>query len=455
MSVKCQGTRSITKSIVPILGNSVPVSEVLPGDIERESFGSTGIDALAFEVPENTDGIVGASKADVQLRNFVTSDLAVVRDVYGDSEQNLVEACVTSEAVGGASRKARLGAAVRAVSGPSVVESILGVVGGSCEVCAVQARIDVSKDKLEALRAEVVGCPVADGSVGRCSGSLAGGRLVGRHITGGDLQVAVRESSVRETVAELVDRSFVEFVEVTVIDEDSLDKVVLRCTFTVVRLVDHIRWTIIAASLTPGERSLSTRVDLAVEDVSDGVARLLAGDTSPDDGGHVLMLVPGLDQDGADSVHDDDSVVALRSDGVDKSVTLVPKCKVVAVTLIAIEDDISFTSGSVREDNARTTDLSDAVSKGSLLGVSVVVDDALDGAAVAEDLSLDGLKGSNKVGEVSCEMISMCHGQHEIYQKTYQYRCPSPLRKCRSCSHGQHIHWVRKGSRQHPGRRQW
>lgn len=392
------------------MGDSVPVAEVLPGDVEREGLSGTDLDGLALEVPEYADGIVGATKADVELGNLVTNDLAVVCDVDGDSEENLVEASVATKAVGRTGRKTRLRAAVRAASGPSIVKSVLGVVSGSGEVGAVQARVDVSKDKLETLGAEVISRPVADGAVGGGTRGLASSRLVGRGVTSSDLQVAVRECGVRETVAELVDGCLVELVEVAVVNEDTLDEVVLGSTFTVVWLVDHVGRAVVTASLTPGERSLSTRVDLAVEDVGDSIARLLARNTSPDDGGHVLMLVPGLDQDSTDSVHDDNGVVALGSNGVNELITGIPQSEVVAVTLIAIEDDVSFTSGSVCENNARTADLRNTVSKGSLLGVGVVVNDALDGAAVAEDLGLDGLKGSHEVREVSCGQLATVKG---------------------------------------------
>lgn len=408
MLVRRYGKVRSIKSILPVLGDSVPVAEVLPGEVKRESLGSTNFDSLTLEVPENTDSIVGAAKADVKLSNLVTSDLAVVGDVHGDSEENLVEARVTTKAVVRAGRETGLRGAVGATSGPSVVKTVLGVLGSSPEVGAVQARVDVSKDKLKALRAEVVSCPVADSAVGGCGRGLASGWLVGRGVLSSDLQVAVRERGVRETVAELVDGSLVELIEVAVVDEDTLNKVVLRSTCTVVRLVDHVGWAIVTASLTPCERSLSTRVDLAEEDVRNSIARLLTRDTSPDDSGDVLVLVPGLDQYGADGVHDDNGVVALGSNSVDELVTSIPKSEVVAVSLIAIKDNVSLASISVREHNACTADLKSTVSKSSLLSVGVVVDDALEGTAVVENLSLDGFEGSNKVREVGCKVISVC-----------------------------------------------
>jgi hypothetical protein len=120
------------------------------------------------------------------------------------------------------------------------------------------------------------------------------------------------------------------------------------------------------------------------------------------------MLVPGLDQDGADGVHDDNGVVALGSNSVDELITGIPKSEVVAVSLIAIKDNVSLASIGVREHNACTTNLESTVSKSSLLGVGVVVDDALEGAAVVENLSLDGFEGSNEVREVGCRVISVC-----------------------------------------------
>jgi hypothetical protein len=66
-------------------------------------------------------------------------------------------------------------------------------------------------------------------------------------------------------------------------------------------------------------------------------------------------------------VHDDNSVVALRGDGVDKNVTVIPKSKVVAVALIAVEDNVSLASISICENNACTANLGDTVSKSSLL----------------------------------------------------------------------------------------
>jgi hypothetical protein len=112
------------------------------------------------------------------------------------------------------------------------------------------------------------------------------------------------------------------------------------------------------------------------------------------------VLVPRLDQDRADSVHDNNSVVALGSDSVDEDVAVVPEGEVVAVALVAIEDDVAFTGSSVGKDDACTVDLLSAVGKSSLLGNSVVVDDALDRSTVAKNLGLDGLKRSDQVREV-------------------------------------------------------
>jgi hypothetical protein len=107
-------------------------------------------------------------------------------------------------------------------------------------------------------------------------------------------------------------------------------------------------------------------------------------------------------------VHDDNGVVALGSNSVDELITSIPKSEVVAVSLIAIKDNVSLASIGVREHNACTTYLKSTVSKSSLLSVGVVVNDTLESATVVENLGLDGLEGSDKVREVSCKVISVC-----------------------------------------------
>ena len=178
---------------LPVLGNGVPVAEILPGDVEGEGLGGTGLNTHLVEVPQNADGVVGTSEADVELSDLVTGNVAVVGDVHVDGEQNLVETGVAAEAVGGASRDTRLRAAVGATGGPGVVETVLGVVGGGREVSAVQAGVDVRENEFEALGAKVVSSPVADGAVGGSRRGLASSRLVRSRVTSSDLQVAVEK----------------------------------------------------------------------------------------------------------------------------------------------------------------------------------------------------------------------------------------------------------------------
>jgi hypothetical protein len=181
---------------LPVLGDSVPVAEILPCDIEGEGLSGAGLDTHLVEVPENADGVVGASKADVKLGDLVTGNIAVVGDVHVDGEQDFVETGVAAEAVVGTSRNTRLRAAVGAAGGPGVVKTVLRVVGGGREVGAVQAGVDVCKDKLEALGAEVVSSPVTDSAVSGSRRGLASSGLVRSRVTSSDLQVAVGEAGV-------------------------------------------------------------------------------------------------------------------------------------------------------------------------------------------------------------------------------------------------------------------
>jgi hypothetical protein len=123
-------------------------------------------------------------------------------------------------------------------------------------------------------------------------------------------------------------------VKRTVVDEDTLLKVVLRAAVAVGRLVDQI-WAILGCGATDGERKLATGVLTAVENVGNGVTGLLAWKTSPENGGDVLAVVERVDKYRADGVDNDDGVVAKRRDVLDKSLAVLPESKVVAVTSIA------------------------------------------------------------------------------------------------------------------------
>lgn len=184
----------------------------------------------------------------------------------------------------------------------------------------------------------------------------------------------------------------------------------------IVGLVDDVD-TPLGAVGTPSEWSLATGVTLSVEDIRDGVAALLSGDAGVDNGSNVGVLVPVVDEHRTDGVNDDHGVVALAGDVLDQSVAVVPDREVVAIAQVPIDTDISFSCIGVDEDEGHASDVRNATSKSGDLGVCVVVNDRLDGAAVAPDLSLDGFQRSDQVWELSSTR-SPAHGQSAVVTST-------------------------------------
>lgn len=141
-------------------------------------------------------------------------------------------------------------------------------------------------------RVQVIGRVVGDGAVNRCSLSVASSRNISRSRgVDRDRDIRVAKSGVRKTIAELIDRGLVSSVETSVIDEDTFLELSLRSSATVVDLVEDIR-TIRLTRLTKGERKLARGVDLAVKNIDNSIAGLLAGNTCPEDSGDVLVVVP-------------------------------------------------------------------------------------------------------------------------------------------------------------------
>jgi hypothetical protein len=76
----------------------------------------------------------------------------------------------------------------------------------------------------------------------------------------------------------------------------------------------------------------------------------LARDTSPEDGSDILVIVPVVDQDRTNGMKHDDGVLAKACDVADNSLTTLPEGKVVAVTLVAVDDDVAFTGVGIGKD---------------------------------------------------------------------------------------------------------
>ena len=62
------------------------------------------------------------------------------------------------------------------------------------------------------------------------------------------------------------------------------------------------------------------------------------------------MVVPVVDQDRTDSVEHNDGVLAEACDMADNFLATLPESKVVAVTLIAIDDDVAFSGVGIGKD---------------------------------------------------------------------------------------------------------
>jgi len=115
-------------------------------------------------------------------------------------------------------------------------------------------------------------------------------------------------------------------------------------------------------------------VDLAVEEIDEGVAGLLAGEVSSKDGGDVGMVRPGQVVD-TGRVGDDNCVVAVRGDGLDDVVTVPVRGKVGAVSSLlgpGLEHDNADFGNSAGNDQGADV----------VVGDVSVVEEVLDDTAV-------------------------------------------------------------------------
>lgn len=74
---------------------------------------------------------------------------------------------------------------------------------------------------------------------------------------------------------------------------------------------------------------------------------MFAGQAGPEDGGDVGGIVPGVYEDGADGVDDDDGVVAVCGYGFDELVAVFPDGEVVAVAGVVVDGDVALFGKSV------------------------------------------------------------------------------------------------------------
>lgn len=151
-------------------------------------------------------------------------------------------------------------------------------------------------------------------------------------------------------MAELVDWGDVLGVEVAVVDEDALAKVLLGRALAVVGIVEDVGAVVLAGG-GPAEGG-AAGLGAAVEDVDDGAAALLAGETSPEDGRDVGVVVPVSDEDGATRVYDDNGLVADAGDVLDQGVARAPEGEVVAIALVAVDADVALAVVGVDKDES-------------------------------------------------------------------------------------------------------
>ena len=111
-----------------------------------------------------------------------------------------------------------------------------------------------------------------------------------------------------ESESESVDGHDVLTIKGAVINENTLFEVVLGAAVTVGGLVDEVG-AVLGREATNGEGKLAAGIHTAVQDVGNGVDRLLAWKTGPEYGGDALAAVQRVDEDRADGVDDDDGVV--------------------------------------------------------------------------------------------------------------------------------------------------
>lgn len=196
------------------------------------------------------------------------------------------------------------------------------------------------------------------------------------------------EGGVGETEAELVADGNVLGVEVAVVDLELLIEPGLPVVDAGGVDGGGGRGVVVGAVESDGVGELSGGVDLAVKDVDNAVARLLAREVGSDDGSDVGVVSEGKEVD-ARRVGNNDRVVAGSSDGCDNVVT-VP----VDVERLAIS---SLLGPGLQENEADFRLFGNPERPDIGVGEESVVQPVLDKSAVLLSLLLDGNKRSDEV----------------------------------------------------------
>jgi hypothetical protein len=114
-------------------------------------------------------------------------------------------------------------------------------------------------------------------------------------------QVGVFEGGIGKTISEFVNWLDASFVEMAVVKVNALGEILLRRSMAIVRFV-HDVGSIILSAFGPGKWRATGRIDLAPEDVHEGISRFFTGHACPDDSGDIRMFIEIVQQHGTDRV---------------------------------------------------------------------------------------------------------------------------------------------------------
>ena len=371
----------------PVLADDVPSHDVPPVEDDDHRLALALLQGHLVESPQHTDGVVVEAGLEVQLDHLLAGAGAGVRHDHRDLVHGLVEGRVAA----GRAASGRNGLRVRVVG---ALGHVVGTVGDH-----VGGRVDVGVyEERKAVGLEVGGREIVRGvELGRRLGHTGGcagcGSVRGCIADLLDAKAGVIEGGVAQAEAELEARLDAGLVEMAVVNEEALVKVFLREPGS--GLVHEVH-AVVRGLLADGERQLPGGVYVAVENVHERIAGFLAGKSSEHDSGDVGVLDELLVEDDTDGMDDDDGVIAVGRDGLDQSLSVIPEGKVLPVADVTIHLKVSLAGIRSDEDQAREGNLGGGID----LGVGIVVDNGLDDTAVLDGTALDGLEGSDEVGEV-------------------------------------------------------
>lgn len=135
--------------------------------------------------------------------------------------------------------------------------------------------------------------------------------------------------------AKLISGSNVVLVEMTVVDEYTLGELIRS-------IVGQPGDPVVGFRLADGVRQLTARGEIAVEHVGQRIATLLSGKTGPHNGDDVRLGEDCLEDHSSGAVDDHDRLLVDRGHCFHEIVAPVPWIEVVAISLMALDGDVSI-----------------------------------------------------------------------------------------------------------------